>query len=60
MNLSFRNRIALFTASAAAFTIGVVFLLVYGVVYETAYRHLDDARVDPRRVVDVLASIAPA
>ena len=42
MNLSFRNRIALFTASAAAFTIGVVFLLVYGVVYETAYRHLDD------------------
>lgn len=42
MELSFRNRIALFTASAAAITIGVVFLLVYGVVYQTAYKHLDD------------------
>ncbi|MBL7783307.1 MAG: HAMP domain-containing protein, partial [Saprospiraceae bacterium] len=42
MELSFRNRIALFTATAAAVTIGVVFLLVYGVVYQTAYRHLDD------------------
>ena len=42
MELSFRNRIALFTATAAAITIGVVFLLVYGVVYQTAYQHLDD------------------
>lgn len=42
MKLSFRNRIAVFTATAAAATIGLVFLLVYGVVYRTAYRHLDD------------------
>lgn len=42
MKLSFRNRIAVFTASAAAATIGLVFLLVYGVVYRTAYSHLDD------------------
>lgn len=41
MKLRFRNRIALFTALAAAATIGLVFLLVYGVVYFTAYRHLD-------------------
>ncbi len=42
MKLDFRNRIALFTASAAAVTIGVVFLVVYGVVYYSAYNHLDD------------------
>jgi signal transduction histidine kinase len=42
MRLSFRNRIALFTALAAAFTIGLVFVVVYGVVYVTAYSHLDD------------------
>lgn len=42
MNLSFRNRIALFTALAAAATIGAVFVVVYGVVYYTAYNHLDE------------------
>lgn len=42
MKPSFRNRIALFTALAAAVTIGLVFLVVYGVVHQTAYNHLDD------------------
>jgi two-component system heavy metal sensor histidine kinase CusS len=42
MKLNFRNRIALFTALAAAVTIGAVFLIVFGVVYFTAYDHLDD------------------
>lgn len=42
MTLSFKNRIALFTALAAALTIGLVFLMVYGVVYFSAYNHLDD------------------
>ena len=42
MKLNFRNRIAFFTASAAALTIGLVFLVVYGVVYYTAYNHLDE------------------
>ncbi len=42
MKLKLRNRIALFTALAAAATIGLVFLLVYGVVYLTAYNHLDN------------------
>ncbi len=41
MKLSFRNRIALFTASAAAVTIGLIFMVVYGVVYFSAYNHLD-------------------
>lgn len=42
MTLSFKNRIALFTALAAALTIGLVFLIVYGVVYFSAYNHLDE------------------
>lgn len=42
MTLSFKNRIALFTALAAALTIGLVFLMVYGVVYFSAYNHLDE------------------
>lgn len=42
MKPSFRNRIALFTALAAAVTIGMVFLVVYGVVYQTANSHLDE------------------
>jgi len=42
MKLSFRNRIALFTAAATGTIIGMVFLLVYGVVYRTAYKHLDE------------------
>ncbi len=42
MKLRFRDRIALFTALAAAATIGLVFLVVYGVVYYTAINHLDN------------------
>lgn len=42
MNLSFKNRIALFTALAAAATIGVVFFVVYRVVFFSAYDHLDN------------------
>jgi two-component system, OmpR family, heavy metal sensor histidine kinase CusS len=55
MTLSFRNRIALFTASAAAFTIGLVFLAVYGVVYFSAYNHLDgDIRQEKEEVLNNL------
>lgn len=42
MKLSFRNRIGLFTAAAAAITIGLVFLIVFGVVSITASKHLDE------------------
>jgi signal transduction histidine kinase len=41
MKLKFRNRIALLSAIAAAVTIGLTFFVVYGVVYFTAYDHLD-------------------
>lgn len=42
MKLNFKNRIALLSATAAAATIGLVFLVVYGMVYFTAYNHLDE------------------
>jgi len=55
MNLGFRNRIALFSALAAAVTIGLVFLVVYGVVYFTAYNHLDeDIRQEKEEVLNNL------
>ncbi|MBK8880581.1 MAG: hypothetical protein IPN74_19345 [Haliscomenobacter sp.] len=55
MTLNFRNRIALFTALAAAFTIGLVFLVVYSVVYSSAYKHLDeDIRLEKEEVLNNL------
>lgn len=55
MTLSFRNRIALFTALAAALTIGLVFLGVYSVVYFSAYNHLDeDIRIEKEEVLNNL------
>lgn len=55
MTLSFRNRIALFTALAAGFTIGLVFLAVYSVVYFSAYNHLDeDIRQEKEEVLNNL------
>ncbi|MBK9337838.1 MAG: hypothetical protein IPM98_15320 [Lewinellaceae bacterium] len=55
MKLSFRNRIALFTASAAAVTIGLVFMVVYGVVYFSAYNHLDaDIQQEKEEVLNSL------
>ena len=41
MNLRFKSRIALFNATAAAVTTLLVFVVVYTVVYITAFRHLD-------------------
>lgn len=51
MKLSFRNRIAWFSGIAAAMTIGLVFLALYGVVYWTAYRHLDSDIIQEKREV---------
>lgn len=42
MTLKFKNRIALFNTLAVAFTTALVFLIIYIVVYSTAYAHLDD------------------
>lgn len=41
MKLSFKKRIALFNTLAVAITTGVVFIIIYGVVYYTSFRHLD-------------------
>jgi signal transduction histidine kinase len=41
MNLLFKNRIALYNTAAAAVTTFLVFIVIYTVVYITAYRHLD-------------------
>lgn len=42
MNLSFRNRIALFNTLAVAVTTALVFFVIYFVVNRTAYIRLDD------------------
>lgn len=42
MTLKFKNRIALFNTAAVAFTTALVFIVIYVVVYTTAYAHLDD------------------
>lgn len=42
MTLRFKNRIALFNTLAVAFTTALVFLVIYIVVFNTAYAHLDD------------------
>ncbi len=55
MNLNFKNRIALFTALAAAATIGLVFVVVYAVVWFTAFDHLDQDILGERE--DVLGSL---
>lgn len=55
MSLTFKNRIALLTALAAAATIGLVFVVVYTVVWFTAYEHLDQDILRERK--DVLGSL---
>jgi two-component system heavy metal sensor histidine kinase CusS len=42
MTLKFKNRIALFNTFAVAITTALVFLVIYLVVYKTAFNHLDD------------------
>jgi signal transduction histidine kinase len=51
MNLRFKNRIALYNTAAAGVTTMLVFIVVYFVVYITAYRHLDsDIRQEKEEV----------
>lgn len=42
MTLRLKNRIALFNTLAVAFTTALVFLIIYFVVYDTSYSHLDE------------------
>lgn len=41
MKLRFKERIAFYNTIAEAITIGLIFIAIYGVVYYTAFRHLD-------------------
>jgi len=42
MTLSFKKRIALFNTLAVAITTGIVFIIIYAVVYLSSYHHLDN------------------
>jgi len=42
MKLSFKKRIALFNTMAVAITTAILFMVIYGVVYYTSFRHLDN------------------
>jgi signal transduction histidine kinase len=55
MKLSFRKRIALFNTMAAAITMAIVFMVIYGVVYYTAFRHLDnDILLEKEEIINTL------
>lgn len=42
MKLSFKKRIALLNSMAVAIIMAIVFMVIYGVVYYSSYKHLDD------------------
>ncbi|WP_069659087.1 sensor histidine kinase [Arcticibacter eurypsychrophilus] len=42
MKVSFKKRIALFNTLAVAITTAIVFIVIYGVVHFSSYRHLDN------------------
>jgi signal transduction histidine kinase len=56
MMVSFKKRIALFNTMAVAITTAIVFIVIYGVVYYSSYRHLDtDINLERK---DVLKAIS--
>lgn len=55
MKLSFKKRIALFNTLAVAVTTAVVFVIIYGVVYLSSYRHLDnDILLEKEEILNTL------
>jgi len=55
MNLSFKNRIALFNTIAAATTALLVFVAIYSVVFFTSYNHLEqEIRAEQEEVFESL------
>ena len=55
MKISFKKRIALFNTLAVAVTSALVFIIIYAVVYESSYRHLDsDILVEEKAVLNSL------
>jgi len=57
MNLRFKNRIALYNTAAAAVATLLLFILVYFVVYNTSYKHLDsDISLERQEVIAGITS----
>ena len=55
MKLSFKKRIAVFNTLAVAVTTAVVFLVIYAVVYNSSYRHLDsDILLEKEEILNTL------
>ncbi|MEQ1797870.1 MAG: histidine kinase dimerization/phospho-acceptor domain-containing protein [Lacibacter sp.] len=55
MKLSFKKRIALFTTVTVAFTMAIVFVVIYGVVFYSSYRHLDnDILLEKEEILNTL------
>lgn len=55
MKLSFKKRIALFNTIAVAITTAIVFVVIYGVVYYTSFRHLDnDILMEKEEILNTL------
>ncbi len=56
MKLSFKKRIALFNTLAVAIFTALVFVIIYGVVYGSSYRHLDsDILLEKEEILNSLA-----
>ena len=55
MKLSFKKRIAVFNTLAVAITTAIVFIVIYAVVYNSSYRHLDnDILLEKEEILNTL------
>lgn len=55
MKLSFKKRIAVFNTLAVAITTAIVFMVIYGVVYYSSYRHMDnDISLEKEEILNTL------
>jgi two-component system heavy metal sensor histidine kinase CusS len=55
MKLNFKKRIALFNTMAVAITTAIVFIVIYGVVYYSSFRHLDnDIRMEKEEIINTI------
>ena len=55
MKLSFKKRIALYNTLAVALTTAIVFIIIYAVVYQSSYRHLDsDIALEREEILNTL------
>jgi len=55
MRLNFKKRIAVFNTLAVAVTTAIVFIVIYAVVYNSSYRHLDsDILLEKEEILNTL------